>query len=62
MNYDGFIDDVGVGDILLVDGGLQSLSIKEKQGRDVICQVVDGGVMTSRYYTSSIWRLVRPWT
>ena len=48
MNYDGFIDDVSVGDILLVDGGLQSLSIQEKVGKDVICQVVDGGVMTSR--------------
>ena len=49
VNYDGFIDDVGVGDILLVDGGLQSLSIQEKQGKDVLCQVVDGGIMTSRY-------------
>lgn len=48
VNYDGFIDDVSVGDILLVDGGLQSLSIQEKQGREVICQVVDGGIMTSR--------------
>ena len=53
VNYDGFIDDVGVGDILLVDGGLQSLSIKEKKGKDVICQVVDGGVMTSRWCSSS---------
>jgi pyruvate kinase len=48
VNYDGFIDDVSVGDILLVDGGLQSLSLIEKKGKDVLCKVVDGGVMTSR--------------
>jgi len=48
VNYDGFIDDVSVGDILLVDGGLQSLGLVEKKGKDVLCKVVDGGVMTSR--------------
>ncbi len=48
VNYDGFIDDVSVGDILLVDGGLQSLVITTKSGKDVECEVVDGGIMTSR--------------
>lgn len=48
VNYDGFIDDVSVGDILLVDGGILSLNIIEKKGKDVVCQVVDGGVMKSR--------------
>lgn len=49
VNYDGFIEDVGVGDILLVDGGLQSLVITDKQGKDVHTEVVDGGTMTSRW-------------
>lgn len=48
MNYDGFIDDVVVGDILLVDGGILSLKITEKKGKDVLGQVIDGGVMKSR--------------
>ncbi|KAK9819720.1 hypothetical protein WJX72_001658 [[Myrmecia] bisecta] len=48
VNYDGFIEDVSVGDTLLVDGGIMSLRILSKKGKDVECQVVDGGVMKSR--------------
>lgn len=48
VNYDGFIDDVSVGDILLVDGGIQSLMITDKSGKDVHTEVVDGGTMKSR--------------
>jgi len=49
VNYDGFIDDVSVNDMLLVDGGMLSLKILEKTKQDVVCEVVDGGVMGSRY-------------
>lgn len=48
VNYDGFIDDVSVGDTLLVDGGMQSLRIVAKTDRDVECEVVDGGTVKSR--------------
>ena len=48
VNYDGFIEDVSVGDIMLVDGGLQSLKITSKDGKDVHTEVVDGGTMKSR--------------
>ena len=48
VNYDGFIEDVSVDDILLVDGGLQSLKITSKDGKDVHTEVVDGGTMKSR--------------
>ena len=48
MNYDGFIQDVSVGDTLLVDGGIMSLKLLAVEGKDVTCQVVDGGVMKSR--------------
>ena len=51
VNYDGFIEDVSVGDILLVDGGLQSLKITSKDGKDVHTEVVDGGTMKSRQGT-----------
>lgn len=48
VNYDGFIADVSVGDIMLVDGGLSTFKILSKTKRDVIMEVVDGGKMTSR--------------
>jgi pyruvate kinase len=48
VNYDGFIDDVSVGDIMLVDGGLSTFKILSKTQRDVVMEVVDGGKMTSR--------------
>jgi pyruvate kinase len=48
VNYDGFIDDVSEGDILLVDGGMLSLKLLKKTGKDVECEVVDGGTMGSR--------------
>lgn len=48
VNYDGFVNDVSVGDILLIDGGINSLRILSVEGRDVVTEVVDGGTMKSR--------------
>lgn len=48
VNYDGFIDDVSVGDVLLVDGGLLSFQVVEKSGPDVTVEALDSGVMESR--------------
>ncbi|KAK3279237.1 hypothetical protein CYMTET_12865 [Cymbomonas tetramitiformis] len=48
VNYDGFIDDVNVGDILLVDGGMMSLRIDSKTDKSVACEVLEGGIMKSR--------------
>lgn len=48
VNYDGFVEDVSVGDTLLIDGGIMSLKLLAIEGKDVTCQVVDGGVMKSR--------------
>ena len=53
VNYDGFIDDVSEGDILLVDGGMLSLKLLKKTDKDVECEVVDGGTMGSRYEMAS---------
>ncbi|KAL4554708.1 hypothetical protein LXL04_037310 [Taraxacum kok-saghyz] len=38
VNYDGFIDDVESGDILLVDGGMMSLAVKSKR-EDLVQEV-----------------------
>ncbi|XP_066387357.1 pyruvate kinase isozyme G, chloroplastic-like [Miscanthus floridulus] len=48
VNYDDFINDVEVGDILLVDGGMMSLAVKSKTADTVKCEVVDGGELKSR--------------
>lgn len=48
VNYDDFVNDVEVGDMLLVDGGMMSLLVKSKTGDSVKCEVVDGGELKSR--------------
>ncbi|KAI4315150.1 hypothetical protein L6164_027992 [Bauhinia variegata] len=48
VNYDDFVNDVEVGDILLVDGGMMSLAVKSKTKDLVKCEVIDGGELKSR--------------
>ncbi|CAH8360575.1 unnamed protein product [Eruca vesicaria subsp. sativa] len=48
VNYDDFVNDVEVGDILLVDGGMMSLAVKSKTSDLVNCVVIDGGELQSR--------------
>ncbi|XP_039069580.1 plastidial pyruvate kinase 2-like [Hibiscus syriacus] len=48
VNYDDFVNDVEVGDMLLVDGGMMSLVVKSKTKDSVKCEVVDGGELKSR--------------
>ncbi|KAJ6347836.1 hypothetical protein OIU76_004349 [Salix suchowensis] len=48
VNYDDFINDVEAGDMLLVDGGMMSLSVRSKTKDSVKCVVVDGGELKSR--------------
>ncbi|CAJ2666215.1 plastidial pyruvate kinase 2-like [Trifolium pratense] len=48
VNYDDFVNDVAVGDMILVDGGMMSMVVKSKTERTVKCEVVDGGELKSR--------------
>ena len=48
VSYDGFVNDVKVDDIILVDGGMISLKVIKITEKDVICECVDGGILTSR--------------
>ncbi|CAA3012524.1 pyruvate kinase isozyme G, chloroplastic isoform X1 [Olea europaea subsp. europaea] len=48
VNYDGFVNDVEVGDVILVDGGMMSLAVKSKTKDLVKCEVIDGGELKSR--------------
>lgn len=48
VNYDDFVNDVEVGDVLLVDGGIMSLVVKSKTKDLVKCEVIDSGELKSR--------------
>ncbi|XP_058104224.1 pyruvate kinase isozyme G, chloroplastic-like isoform X2 [Magnolia sinica] len=48
VNYDDFVNDVEVGDVVFVDGGMMSLVARSKTADLVKCEVIDGGELTSR--------------
>lgn len=48
VNYDEFINDVEVGDHILLDSGVINLTVLEKTDKDVICEILDGGEISSR--------------
>ncbi len=48
VSYDGFIDDVSVGDTILVDGGMISLEVINKTALDILCRSLDEGLLSSR--------------
>ncbi|KAJ0111557.1 hypothetical protein Patl1_03270 [Pistacia atlantica] len=55
VNYDGFAEDVKVGDELLVDGGMVRFVVTEKIGPDVICCCTDPGLLLPRANVT-FWR------
>ncbi|GJR29124.1 pyruvate kinase isozyme A, chloroplastic [Tanacetum coccineum] len=54
-NYDGFAEDVKVGDELLVDGGMVRFEVIEKIGPDVKCLCTDPGLLLPRA-NLTFWR------
>jgi pyruvate kinase len=48
VNYPGFVDDVSVGDTILVDNGLIKLVVMMKGRNRVLCKVLTRGVLGSR--------------
>lgn len=48
VSYDNFINDVEVGETILVDNGVMDLKVLKKEDKDIICKVMDGGQLTSR--------------
>lgn len=48
VNYDGFINDVSVGDTVLVDNGLIRLKVLEKGKKRLRCRVMIPGTLGSR--------------
>ncbi len=52
VRYDGFVNEVEVGDTVLIDGGMLSLKVQEIRGKDVLCTSLDDGVLTSRRHVN----------
>lgn len=48
VNYDGLIDDINVGDTVLVDNGVIHMKVLAKDGNKIRCEVLTEGVMGSR--------------
>ncbi|KAL9237663.1 hypothetical protein vseg_012184 [Gypsophila vaccaria] len=55
VNYDGFSEDVRVGDELVVDGGMVRFEVIEKIGPDVKCLCTDPGLLLPRA-NLTFWR------
>lgn len=52
INYDSFHEDVEVGDVILIDGGMLTFEVQEIIGHDVNCVCIDGGVLSSRRHVN----------
>jgi pyruvate kinase len=48
VNYDGLIEDIGVGDTVLVDNGVLHMKVLEKRANTVKCEVLTPGSLGSR--------------
>ncbi len=48
VNYPYLCEDVKPGSAIFIDDGLIELNVEEVQGKDLICRVVVGGLLTSR--------------
>ena len=48
VNYDRLTEDLKVGDTILVNNGLVRFTVDVISGKDVICTVINGGVMSNR--------------
>lgn len=46
--YQSLVDDVAVGDMILVDDGKIELKVKSINGREVVTEVVHGGILKSK--------------
>jgi pyruvate kinase len=52
VNYEQLVDAVDVGDRITVDNGLINLQILSKQGANLTCEVLDGGVLGSKKHVN----------
>lgn len=48
VNYDGLVDDIHVGDVVLVDNGVIHMRVLQKAGNKILCEVLTEGELGSR--------------
>ncbi|MGK7394970.1 MAG: pyruvate kinase [Candidatus Cyclobacteriaceae bacterium M3_2C_046] len=48
VSYEGFVDDVPVSSNILIDDGSIELKVKEKNGDELVCEVMNSGVIQGR--------------
>src|SRR3954468_3873344 len=48
VNYEGLVDDISVGDVVLVDNGVMRLLVLSKKRNRIRCKVLTPGVLGSR--------------
>ncbi len=48
VSYKGLIDDIKIGDMILIDDGLISMIVKEISGEDIVCVVENPGIIKDR--------------
>jgi len=48
VNYENFVNDINVGDVVLIDNGTIRMKVLEKSGRKVKCEVLTQGKLGSR--------------
>src|SRR5690606_16987268 len=48
VNYDGLVDDISVGDVVLVDNGVIHMRVLAKVGNKILCEVLTEGELGSR--------------
>jgi len=48
VTYKGLVNDVSVGDLLLLDDGLLTMRVVAIKGTDIVCEVETGGVLNNR--------------
>ncbi len=48
VNYDDLVNDIGVGDVVLVDNGLLRMEVQSKDEHRIVCRVLTSGQLGSR--------------
>lgn len=52
VNYEEIVDVVDVGGLITLDNGLLNFEVLSKEGRQLVCQVIDGGTLGSRKHVN----------
>jgi len=52
INYDGFVTDVAMDDIVLIDGGMLSFKVTNITRTDITCECLDDGILSSRRHVN----------